>query len=439
MIETYEEALKFIHGRTKFKKIPTLTRMRKLMELLGNPQDELTMIHVAGTNGKGSTVAFLRSLFQATGQTVGTFTSPFLTRFNERISLNGDPIADEQLVTITRQVKVAVDELDQTLPEGGPTEFEIVTAIMFTYFAQVKPDIVLVEVGIGGLFDSTNIITPKVSVITTVAFDHMKLLGNTLTEIASQKAGIIKPEVPVVVGKLSDEPLAVVRQTAHEQQARLIERDRDYQVVEKPATQANSERFTYQGVTLDHIVEFETHLDGEFQIDNAATALSAFLTYQELNGIPINVADLKTGIQQATWPGRFEILNQEPMVVIDGAHNVSAIQALTQLLKDKYAHTQIYIILAILADKQFAEMVDELLTLPNVHLILTTFAGPSNARPSASVTELLAHHKQRQQITAIENWQTALAQTVSEVSADDMILFTGSLYFISDVRHYFVD
>ena len=200
MIESYAEALNFIHGRTKFKKIPTLDRMRLFLERLGNPQKGLKYVHVTGTNGKGSTVAMLRSMLMAAGLNVGSFTSPFITRFNERIALNAQPISDEDLTRLARKVEPVVQQLDQELPTGGPTEFEIDTAIMFCYFAEKQPDLVLLEVGIGGLYDSTNVITPLVSVITTVSWDHMKYLGDTLAKIAHQKAGIIKRGVPVVIG-----------------------------------------------------------------------------------------------------------------------------------------------------------------------------------------------------------------------------------------------
>ena len=201
MISTYEEALAFIHGRTKFKKIPTLKRMRRFLKELGDPQEGLKYIHVTGTNGKGSVVAMMRSMLLESGLTVGSFTSPFITRFNERIELNGEQISDADLVRLTNQVAGVVAKLDQALPEGGPTEFEIDTAIMFLYMAEKQPDVVLLEVGIGGLYDSTNVIVPEVSVITTVGWDHMKYLGNTLAEIAAQKAGIIKAGRPVVVGQ----------------------------------------------------------------------------------------------------------------------------------------------------------------------------------------------------------------------------------------------
>lgn len=182
----YKTALEFIHGRPRLRKEPTVKRMTAFLDQLGNPQDAIQGIHVAGTNGKGSTIAFLAKMMEATGQRVGTFTSPYLERFNERIAVNGIPIRDDEILTLVEEIKPIVDELDQT-PLGGPLEFEIVTAMMFLYFKKHPVDIVLIEVGIGGRYDSTNVFTPIASVITNIGWDHMQILGDTLPKIAFQK------------------------------------------------------------------------------------------------------------------------------------------------------------------------------------------------------------------------------------------------------------
>ena len=220
-IKTYQEALSFIHGRPRLKKEPTLARMRELMRLLGDPQTGLKIIHVTGTNGKGSTVAFLRNLLLAAGFSVGTFTSPYITKFNERIALDNQMISDQEVIDLAQRVASAVEKLDR---EGNPpTEFEVVTAMMFSYFAQVQPDFVVCEVGIGGLYDSTNIITsPLAAIIATVAMDHANLLGPTIKDIAYQKAGIIKEGRPVIIGKLPSDAEKVVRQVAAEKDLSML-------------------------------------------------------------------------------------------------------------------------------------------------------------------------------------------------------------------------
>ena len=291
-IQNYDDALAFIHGRTKFKKIPTLKRMRRFLKELGNPQEKLSYLHVTGTNGKGSTVAMLRSLLMASGLTVGTFTSPFIVRFNERISLNGQPISDDELVKAAQKVAPVVDYLDQVLPEGGPTEFEIDTAIMFTWFAQKKPDVVILEVGIGGLYDSTNVIVPAVSGIVTVGYDHMHVLGDTLAEIACQKAGIIKPNVPVVIGRLPQAARQTIIADAQEKQAPLYENGRQFTAKKINRHQLKNE-IVYDGLML-HRQRFQLGLAGEYQVDNAAVALTMAQLYLKRLGVPIDVQDRKS-------------------------------------------------------------------------------------------------------------------------------------------------
>lgn len=436
MVRTYQEALNFIHGRDRFKKAPTLERMRHFMALLGNPQEQLQMIHVAGTNGKGSTVAFLRDLLMADGQTVGTFTSPFITRFNERISRDGEPISDDELVALVQRVEPVVAQLDQELAEKGPTEFEIDTALMFCYFASHPVDTVVVEVGLGGLYDSTNIITPLVSVITTIGMDHMKILGDTIPKIAAQKAGIIKPNVPVVCGRLSADALAVMDQTADRQRTQVVALGRDYTVTNQPH-EAWGERFAYRYAAW-HWQHLQIDLLGPYQIDNATTALTAFITYQQLRHGAVTPATVRQGLAHTAWPGRFERLNDQPLIAIDGAHNEPAMVEMAALLRRHFATNEVYIVLAVLADKQYTQMVRTLLTVPNVHLIVTQFSGPGK-RAVATPVELEEAVTVHDRVTMAADWPTALREALSRMSAEDLLLLTGSLYFISEVRHYFKD
>lgn len=436
MITTYAEALAFIHGRDQFKKAPTLRRMRYFMRLLGDPQEKLSMIHVAGTNGKGSTVAFLRDLLLATGQTVGTFTSPFITRFNERISVNGHPISDDELIALVKRVQPVVQQLDAELAEHGPTEFEIDTALMFCYFETHPVDTVVVEVGLGGLYDSTNIITPVVSVITTIGMDHMRILGDTIEKIAGQKAGIIKPTVPVVCGRLPQAALKVMVDTAAVKQTTVRALGRDFTVVNQPQTQWG-ERFAYNFEDW-HWQHLPVSLLGPYQIDNAATALTAFLLYQRHQHGVIDGATIRQALGHTAWPGRFERVNEQPLIAIDGAHNEPAMVEMAQLLQQHFAEHDVYIVLAILADKQYTQMVQTLLGVPNVHLIVTQFAGPAH-RKTASPLELEAAVTNPTRIQTAPNWPAALQLALRTMSADDLLLLTGSLYFISEVRHYFKD
>lgn len=435
MITNYEEALAFIHGRTKFKKIPTLKRMRRFLKELGDPQQQVRGVHVAGTNGKGSTVADLRELFMADGLTVGTFTSPFIIRFNERISIDGQPISDADLVELVQQIQPVVAKLDAELPEGGPTEFEIITAMMFTYFASQPVDLAVVEVGIGGRYDSTNVWTPQVSVITTIGYDHMQLLGDTLSAIAAQKAGIIKAGVPVMVGQLPAEAQAVMVTTAAEQHAALQTLGHDFTTTQLPP-QGWQERFNFDSGAA-HFKDLTTPLLGDYQVANAAVAIAAYLEYHRQTGVPYQARDVKTALAQTKWPGRFERLNQEPLIMIDGAHNEPAITELATTLKERFGQQTVYVIFAVLADKQHQQMIQTLGKCPNVRLLLTQFAGPNAKRPATTPSELAAEMPNGRPAEVFDNWQAALLQATQEMSSDDVLLLTGSLYFISEVRAYF--
>ncbi|MDV2912014.1 folylpolyglutamate synthase/dihydrofolate synthase family protein [Pediococcus acidilactici] len=420
----YEEALAFVHGRPRLRKAPTLKRMRQFLTELGNPQTKIQAVHVAGTNGKGSTIAFLTSLFGQEGRQVGTFTSPFITRFNERIAVNGQPISDEAVANLVTQVRPVVEKMDQT-ELGGPLEFEIVTAMMFLYFAQHPVDVVLVEVGIGGLYDSTNVFTPLVSVITNVGWDHMALLGNTLPEIAQQKAGIIKPHVPVVTGVQVPEALTVIKRVANEQHAPLMVLDDDFKLTGDPADFESNDC---------HVSNIKSGLLGVYQLKNLAVAIQAAVVLSRQRGWKLSADQIRRASLQARWPGRMEIMQQAPLVVLDGAHNLPGVQALKQSLQTYWQDRPIHILAAILDDKLFQPMIDELLTIPNAQLTLTNFQNPLH-RQVVQPAELVAN--EARQINYEANWRTALRQLIKQANPRDVVIITGSLYFVSEVRPLF--
>ena len=420
----YEEALAFVHGRPRLRKAPTLKRMRQFLTELGNPQTKIQAVHVAGTNGKGSTIAFLTSLLGQEGRQVGTFTSPFITRFNERIAVNGQPISDEAVANLVTQVRPVVEKMDQT-ELGGPLEFEIVTAMMFLYFAQHPVDVVLVEVGIGGLYDSTNVFTPLVSVITNVGWDHMALLGNTLPEIAQQKAGIIKPHVPVVTGVQVPEALTVIKRVANEQHAPLMVLDDDFKLTGDPADFESNDC---------HVSNIKSGLLGVYQLKNLAVAIQAAVVLSRQRGWKLSDDQIRRASLQARWPGRMEIMQQEPLVVLDGAHNLPGVQALKQSLQTYWQDRPIHILAAILDDKLFQPMIDELLTIPNAQLTLTNFQNPLH-RQVVQPAELVAN--EARQINYEANWRTALRQLIKQANPRDVVIITGSMYFVSEVRPLF--
>ncbi|GBG93965.1 folylpolyglutamate synthase [Ligilactobacillus salitolerans] len=431
-IRNYSEALAFVHGRRKFAKAPTLKRMRRLAELLGEPEKKLSFVHITGTNGKGSVTAFLRDLLMAEGYQVGTFTSPFIVKFNERISVNGQMISDDEITELVVELVPLIAQVDREFADfgGGPTEFEVVTAMMLLYFSRHTPDFVLVEVGIGGLNDSTNIITPLLSVITSVGLDHMQLLGNTIEEIAAHKAGIIKDKIPVVCGHLPDGALNVIRQKSQENGADLYLLGQEFFTKPKLSRNFWGEVFDYRFKTKT-IKDVKVSLVGAYQRDNAAVALTSFAVLMQKIKRTVNLGQTAKVLEKTVWPARFEKINSEPLIVIDGAHNPAAIQQLAQTLREKFSQAHVYLILAILQDKQYEQMIQIMQKLPNVTLILTSFNAPRDSFP---LDELSAKYPELQ---VIDKWNEALGAALSEMSAEDLLLISGSLYFAAEVRQYF--
>lgn len=436
-INNYDDALRFIHGRQRFKKKPTLKRMRHFLELLGNPQSGLQYVHITGTNGKGSTVAMLRQLLEKSGLTVGSFTSPFITRFNERICYDGQPISDTNLIKYTQQVAKVAEQLDNTEIDGGPTEFEIDTAIMFCYFADVQPDIVILEVGIGGLYDSTNVIEKNiVSAIVTVGYDHMKYLGDTLAAIAKQKAGIIKPGCPVVIGNVPDEARDAILNTARNKHAQTFVWNKQYHAA-TVVKQKVKPLIDYEGLDIPK-TKFQLSLAGEYQIENAAVAITLFQIVMKKFGLAIIIKDIREALEDVSWPGRMEVVNDEPLVILDGAHNLPGMHALANSIDDEFSDRNVYVLVAILADKQYELMIGELASLKNVHITLTNFNGPYPGRKSADLYDVQDINT-RYPMRYSNSWQEGLVHISSEMSADDVLIITGSLYFIADVRHFMLD
>lgn len=430
---TYSEAVAFIHNRTKFKKLPTLERMRDFCKRIGNPEKKLRMIHITGTNGKGSTAAFCRQLLMEKGFKVGSFTSPFIIKLNDRFCINNQMISDQKLTMIVNQLLPIIEQMDHDWQEngGGPTQFEINTAIMLKYFAMEHVDYAVIEVGLGGTYDATNVITPFVSVITTVGEDHLSILGPTLKEVAKNKAGIIKNEVPVVLGKVSDEARKVILTKANQEHSSVLELGKDIQVVEHPSSKWG-ERFDYHYEEMN-LHNIEISLMGQYQINNAALALSAVLKVAQHDHWQLTANEIKKSLKDTNWPGRFERINERPLIILDGAHNEPAIKELTTLLKTRFKNQKINIIMSILEDKQSALMLQELLKIANVDLTLTTFDSP---RPLVNLQQMALKFPQ---IQVIHDWRKALVEVIATMDSDDVLLFSGSLYFISEVRNYFVN
>ncbi|MEG2772445.1 MAG: folylpolyglutamate synthase/dihydrofolate synthase family protein [Lactococcus sp.] len=421
---TIETALGWIHSRLKFNIRPGLTRIEALLKLLGNPEKELSMLHIAGTNGKGSTVAFTRGILEQLGLTVATFTSPFIETFGERMAINGHPIPDEKLIKYVEQLKPLVEEMDKDARLAGITEFEIITALAFRYFADEHVDVALIEVGLGGLLDSTNVIQPVATAITTIGMDHMDILGDTLEKIAAQKAGIIKPYTPLVTGKIADEALAVIAETAQTNQAKHYQYGIDYQV-----EILENERFNYKDDEI-HLLNLEKSLLGLHQIDNAALAVKLTMVYAHKVGLSLSEEAIRVGLRRTFWPARMEEVSQAPLTLLDGAHNVHAMQRLLENLKNEFSGRKITILFSALVTKDITEMIKMMQTVDNSKLILTTFDYPKALKLEDFV------YLEKENVTLAEDWKSSYAALKENLHEDDVLLMTGSLYFMSQIRAY---
>lgn len=424
---TIETALEWIHSRLKFNIRPGLTRIEALLKLLGNPEKELSMLHVAGTNGKGSTVAFTRGILEQLDLTVATFTSPFIATFGERMAINGHPIPDDKLIMYVEQLKPFVEEMDKDENLAGITEFEIITALAFRYFADEHVDVALIEVGLGGLLDSTNVIQPVATAITTIGMDHMDILGDTLEKIAAQKAGIIKPNTPLVTGKIADEALAVIAQTAQKNQAQHYQYGIDYQV-----EILENERFNYKDDEI-HLLNLEKSLLGLHQIDNAALAVKLTMVYAQKVGLSLSEEAIRKGLKRTFWPARMEEISRAPLTLLDGAHNVHAMQRLLENLKNEFSGRKITILFSALVTKDIPEMIKMLQTVDNSELILTTFDYPK-ALKLEDFTYL-----EKENVALAEDWKSTYSALKANLQKDDVLLMTGSLYFMSQIRAYILE
>lgn len=421
----YNEALDYINDKNKFGSRLGLASIGKLLENLGNPQDGLKIIHLAGTNGKGSTSAYLASCIRQAGYNVGLFTSPFLERFNERISLNGKDIPDETMGRLTEKTKEAADKM---VDEGmeHPTTFEIVTALAFLYYKEEKPDYVILEVGLGGRFDSTNIIKGSLaSIITTIDYDHINELGDSLAKIAYQKAGIIKRNGLVISYPQEEEVIEVLNDVSKDMEAELIFSTKDIDIIEE--TEYGS-RFNYK-YKDNSFKDLKISMIGEYQIYNASLAITSILVLREKGLIKITDHDIYQGIYNTRWNGRLEVLKREPIFLIDGAHNLQGIENLAKALK-LFKYKKLILGISILKDKDIDNMLQYLIPLADT-VITTEVYMPRKL----SAEDLgIKVKKYTDKVIVEKDIKKAVLKAIEIANKDDMIVFGGSLYLIGEVR-----
>lgn len=429
MLGTYGQAIEWIHARLRLGMKPGLSRMEWMLERLDHPERRIKTIHVGGTNGKGSTVTFLRSILQTAGFRVGTFTSPYFEQFNERISINGQPITDEELVELTNVIKPLADELDQT-ELGGPTEFEVITAMSIYYFAKISPvDVVIYEVGLGGRFDSTNVIHPLLSIITSIGLDHTAILGDTYEEIAFEKAGIIKNGVSVITGVKQPEALDVIRKKALECKSPMYHLGNEFTSFSRESLE-RGEVFSFASI-FGEFENLRTTMIGSHQVDNAACAVMASQVLSNYYSFIIEENHIREGLIQAYWPGRLEIISEDPFVLIDGAHNEEGINALAAEIKSRFADKKIGILFAALKDKKLDKMIATLEEAAD-ELTFTTFDFPR----AASAEELMEAGSKHGNRNIAADYQEFLTMKINELNKDEILVVTGSLYFLSEAKPF---
>lgn len=413
----YLESLYWIHERTKFGIKPGVKRMEWMLDRLNNPQLNIRGIHVGGTNGKGSTVAYIRAALVENGYEVGTFTSPFIETFNERISLNGLPITNDEIVELVEIVKPISEALEQETELGGATEFEIITTMMFVYFGQIHPvDFVVVEAGLGIKNDSTNVFNPILSVLTSIGLDHTDILGNTYLDIAKDKGAIIKPNIPVIYAVKNEEALKYIRDLAESSEAKPIELDLEIVVV----SQDDEFTYRYKDYELETII---LNMLGEHQKENAALAITALIELYEQEIITLDFNKMIDAIESVSWTGRIEQVKENPLIIIDGAHNNESIEALIDTIKNYYDNEKMDVLFSAIKGKPVHGMLNKLEEISN-HLYFTEFDFPK-----ALTKDELSEQVNLEHIEFIDDY-------VSFINNYDGngLLITGSLYFISEVK-----
>ena len=406
-----------------------LERMEAMLAHRGNPHKQLSVIHIAGTNGKGSTIATLRELLQLRGLRVGTFTSPYIVSYNEQIAINGQAISNQKLNQLLQIYKDLFVHQGHHSTFKGVTEFEIITALAYDYFAQEEVDVAIIEVGMGGLLDSTNVCQPDLTAISTIGLDHMALLGSTLGEIAEQKAGIIKTSIPIVTGKIDREALEVIQRVATSKQAPTYSYGQSYQVDWLGSEEAG-EVFSLENEWRESSI-YQTSLLGSYQTDNAALAIEICDLYCQQKGLPLlTKEEIDRGLLTVAWPARMEKILEQPLIFLDGAHNPHALSPLLASFQERFTSKDEKILFTCIRTKALDEML-QLFAQADVSVTLTSFAD------ERAVSEEEMKRQAFQTGLTYQPWQQYVDSYLQDAHKDqEVLLITGSLYFLAQVRAY---
>jgi len=439
----YQQALDYIFSYTDYEKVPMphdpafydLRRVDELLARLGNPHLGAKSVHIAGTNGKGSTAAMIASALTASGYTTGLYTSPHLHTWRERIRVNGRLISEEELTALVERLKPEIEAVNQKATYGQLTTFEMLTALAFAHFKLKEVDFQVLEVGLGGKFDATNVIKPEVCIITSISFDHTEVLGNSLAEIAAEKAGIIKPGCVVVTSPQPDEVNTVIEETCFSHGVELVR---------------VGSNITWQGISSNlnrQLLQVKGRLDsyelsipllGDYQLGNAATAVAA-LEVLAIRGVNISKNSIISGLAQVGWPGRLQILSHRPLLIVDGAHNPDSARRLKQSLEQHFDFDRAILVIGASSDKDIAGIISEL--APPFDKVIVTRSRHPRAMPLPLLKAEFRRHGVEAQ--AIDTVSEALSLALALAGARDLVCVTGSLFVVAeaieqaDIQGYF--
>lgn len=430
----YKAALDYVLGFTDYEKMPAvaytaenydLKRMEILLDRLGNPHQAIKSVHIAGTKGKGSTAAMMATALSASGYRTGLFTSPHLITIRERFRVDDQLITEEEFTSLVKSIQPHVEHTDRQKGHGKLTTFEILTAMAFAYFKSKKAQFQVVEAGLGGRLDATNVLQPEVCVISPISLDHTEVLGNSIPKIAAEKAGIIKKGSRVICAPQPAEALAVIQDACREKKASLIEVGNDVTwELRKANMRSQYFQVTTKGATYNIIIP----LLGAHQLENAATAVAALETLSEANQA-ITPHSIATGLARVYWPGRLQILLRRPMVVVDGAHNAESMRRLREALGKSFKYQKLIIIMGTSVDKDVRGMVEELANVADT-VIVTRSKHPRALDPEKLVAEFDTYRIPARVESSVPN---AVKYALSVAESRDLILATGSLFVVGEV------
>lgn len=420
-----DEAIEFIEKTSNKDRIRNMSRINYLLSYLGNPERELKYVHITGTNGKGSTASMIASVLKEAGYKTGLYTSPYIHKFNERMQVNGVNIPDEDLIKAVEEIKDAV----ATMAEK-PTQFDLITAIGFLYFKKVKCDIVVLEVGLGGRFDSTNAcVSPEVAVITSLGLEHTKELGDTIEKIASEKAGIIKKKCDVILYEAQQTVLDIIKNECMQKSSRLHEVNFDE--IEVIKSDLRGQIFSYSDFK-----NIEISLLGEHQLKNAAVSLEAIDCLIK-RGWDISYKNIQDGFKNAKWPGRFEILNEKPYFIVDGAHNPQGVETLVKNIKKYFKNKKVIFLTGVFRDKEYEKMFE--IAVSYGKKFITVQPDYQRALDYKDLAKLLRKKYKHVEVFEAGDIQNGIEISLGCAEQEDVVVAFGSLYMVGVIREFFIN